>query len=555
MLEALDRSQAIIEFDLTGKILRANENFCLAMGYRPDEIIGQHHRMFVKPEEAASPEYVQFWSGLASGTYEQRQYKRVGKNGREVWIVASYNPVFRGKKPYKVVKIASDITQAKQASLENKGKIEAISRAQAVIEFEPDGTILTANSNFLDTVGYRLDEIAGRHHRMFCDKDYVQSFEYSEFWKKLAKGEFLSDQFARITKSGEKIHIQATYNPIFDDEGKVFKVVKFAVDITGRVKAVETLGAALERLADCNIRMTLDDPFIPEFDKLRNDFNTSIGKFQEVLAQVLVETGGLNSNSQDMNDAASSLSVRTVQQKAALEHTSAALDQIVATMQQATERTQETRSLVQDARKAAIESVSVVGATVSAMERIEKASSEISKITGVIDEIAFQTNLLALNAGVEAARAGEAGKGFAVVAQEVRELAQRSSRAAKEISQLINNSNNEVKEGVRLVGATGEALENIENFVVSIDNNVDAIATAAVGQATSLNEIRSAVQQLDAMTQQNADMVGKTSYISQALATGAAKLAELVNTFKLNRRKAIREPGSSAANATPRRAA
>lgn len=185
------------------------------------------------------------------------------------------------------------------------------------------------------------------------------------------------------------------------------------------------------------------------------------------------------------------------------------------------------------------------------MDRIETASKEISSIIDVIDEIAFQTNLLALNAGVEAARAGEAGKGFAVVAQEVRELAQRSAQAAKEISGLIANSTKEVKEGVRLVGETGNALKHIEEFVQSIDTNVEAISIAASEQSTSLSEINSAVNSLDQMTQQNAGMVSSMSAIAAALANGAADLEHLVARFKLNRRKWIREPGSDAATRGP----
>ncbi|WP_337181864.1 methyl-accepting chemotaxis protein [Shinella sp.] len=317
---------------------------------------------------------------------------------------------------------------------------------------------------------------------------------------------------------------------------------------------VRELGAGLARLADCNIRMTIDEPFPGDFEQLRRDFNESIATFQATLVEVLQQTNALQENGQEMRQAADNLAKRTEQQAAALEETSAALVEVAATVNASAERTQETRDLVREAKASALRSGDVVRDAVDAMHRIETASTEINQIIGVIDEIAFQTNLLALNAGVEAARAGDAGKGFAVVAQEVRELAQRSAKAAKEIKGLIANSASEVSAGVQLVGDTGKALERIGTFVAEIDENMDAIATAATEQSAGLQQISAAVNSIDEMTQQNAAMVEETTAISHTLAEEASLLASLVGRFKLNRRGAIREPGSAASKGAWRRA-
>ncbi|MBC2774054.1 PAS domain-containing methyl-accepting chemotaxis protein [Rhizobium sp. AQ_MP] len=541
ILNALDNSQAIIEFDLEGRILHANENFLKAIGYQLSEIVGQHHRMFVTPAEAGSEDYRQFWRNLAAGNFDQRQYKRVAKGGREIWIEATYNPVLKGGRPHKVVKFATDITAMKLKSLDAEGKLAALDRAQAIIEFTPTGEILHANENFLGAMGYTLSEIVGRHHSIFCDRDYAASAEYRNFWKGLSEGRFVADQFTRFGKGGKRVHIQASYNPIMDTDGKVLKVVKFASDVTERIRVIEELGAGLGRLADSNIRMTLDDPFTAEFEPLRRDFNASIGAFQRTLSGVLDQTHDLARNGSAMRTSAEQLSDRTHQQVVALEQTASALSEATRKLKAATEETRETRQIATEARAAATSSVAVVRDTVSAMQRIEGASNEIGKIIGVIDEIAFQTNLLALNAGVEAARAGEAGKGFAVVAQEVRELAQRSANAAKEIKTLVNTSANEVQEGVRLVGETGRALQEIENFVSAIDQNVSRIATSATEETAALEAINGAVSEVDSMTKANAAMVAHSTEISRAVSEGAAVLADLVNSFKLNRRGEIRE--------------
>lgn len=240
-MNAISRAQAVIEFELDGTILTANDNFLQTVGYTLEEIQGQHHSMFCEAAYADSPKYKKFWKDLAKGEFSAGEFKRLGKDGSQIWINASYNPIFDADgQPTKVVKFASDITGEKIRSAEQDGKMDAISRAQAVIEFSLDGTILTANDNFLQTVGYSLDEIQGQHHRIFCESSYVETTEYKSFWVTLAQGEFSAGEFKRLSKDGSEVWINASYNPIFDADGKPVKVVKFASNITEQVKLRKT---------------------------------------------------------------------------------------------------------------------------------------------------------------------------------------------------------------------------------------------------------------------------------------------------------------------------
>ena len=245
-LSAISKAQAVIEFSLDGKILQANDNFLNALGYTLPEIQGQHHGIFVDPEHRASLEYRLFWEKLGRGEFDAGEYKRIGKGGKEIWIQASYNPIMdMHGKPFKVVKYATDITAVKMLAANFSGQINAINKAQAVIEFSMDGTITCANDNFLKTTGYTLAEVKGQHHGMFVDPDYRAGMDYRLFWEKLGRGEFDAGEYRRIGKGGKEVWIQASYNPIMDMNGKPFKVVKYATDITAQVNAANMLKQAV----------------------------------------------------------------------------------------------------------------------------------------------------------------------------------------------------------------------------------------------------------------------------------------------------------------------
>ena len=232
-LAAISKAQAIIEFNLDGTIITANDNFLNVLGYKIEEIRGKHHSMFVEPAFKESSEYKQFWRDLNAGKFQAAEYKRIGKGGKEVWIQASYNPIFDlNGQPFKVVKFATDVTATKLKNADFEGQLAAISKAQAVIEFNLDGTVLAANENFLKVLGYSLEEIKGKHHSMFVEPGYKESAEYKNFWRDLNAGKFQAAEYKRIGKGGKEVWIQASYNPIFDLNGRPFKVVKYATDIT-----------------------------------------------------------------------------------------------------------------------------------------------------------------------------------------------------------------------------------------------------------------------------------------------------------------------------------
>ncbi|NIZ01504.1 methyl-accepting chemotaxis protein [Thalassospira lucentensis] len=240
-IAAIGKSQAVIEFDMDGTILSANQNFLDAVGYQLDEIVGKHHRIFVGREYANSAEYEQFWKTLRAGNYTTGEYQRFGKNNKEVWIQASYNPIMDlNGRPFKVVKYAADITQDKLRAADYAGQIAAIGKSQAVIEFDMDGTIIDANENFLNAMGYTLADLKGNNHSMCVMPEYAQSDEYAAFWAALRRGEYQTGEFKRMGRGGKEVWISASYNPVFDMNGRPFKVVKYATDVTKQVMTRHT---------------------------------------------------------------------------------------------------------------------------------------------------------------------------------------------------------------------------------------------------------------------------------------------------------------------------
>jgi methyl-accepting chemotaxis protein len=548
-LDAIGTSFGIITFAPDGTIIDANENFRRLMEYGAAEIVGRHHSMFLSAAERDAPAYAEFWQRLRGGAFCSGEFRRIAKSGHDVWLRASYVPVRNGRgKVVKVVKVALDITAEKQAAAENESLLGAISRSQAVIKFALDGTILDANDNFLHLMGYERGEVVGRKHSIFADPAYAASHEYQAFWERLRRGEFLSAEFERVGKGGRHVWLQATYNPVYDAEGKVTKVVKFAVDLTERMAEVGLVGDALERVSEGDLTASVDRELIPSLDKLRVDFNIAARRLAESVNGVRQSTDEISLGVTEIAQATEDLSGRTEQQASTLEETSSVLDSVTTGIRRTADNASKAARAVDATNEAARKSHSIVGEAVVAMNRIETSAREIDQIIGLIDEMAFQTNLLALNAGVEAARAGDAGRGFAVVASEVRALAHRSADAAKSIKQLIARSSEQVGNGVRLVGETGTALDTILGHVTDLHGIVGEMATAAAEQAGSLAEINAATGQMNQAVQQNAAMVEQTSAATHSLREEISRLAGRVSGF----RTALAAPAHPSSAPTPR---
>jgi methyl-accepting chemotaxis protein len=484
MLRALNQSQAIIEFKLDGTIITANENFLKAMGYTLSEVKGKHHSMFVEPAYKASAEYKQFWEKLNRGEFQSAQYKRVGKGGKEVWIEASYNPILdRRGRPYKVVKFATDVSAEKAIYADLAGKVEAIGRSQAVIEFEMDGTIITANENFLSVLGYRLEEIKGKHHSMFVAPGYKESAEYKQFWAKLNAGEFQAAQYKRIGKGGKEVWIEASYNPVRDLNGKLSKVVKFATDLSKRKEQ----NAALAR-----------------------DFESGV--------KTLVTA--VSSSASNMEATAQSLA-------AAAEQTSKQSSTVAST-------SEELAASVNEISRQIAEASRVIGSAVSEAQRSEtmvgsliEAATKIGDVSKLINDIASQTNLLALNATIEAARAGDAGKGFAVVANEVKSLASQTAKATEEIEQQIKGIQNSSQ-------STATGIREITKIIAQVSEISTSISGAIEEQSAATREVS---QNISGVTQAAGDTGRNSTTVlneAQSLSKQATSLGEQVDRFLLN---------------------
>ncbi len=545
-VEAIGKSQAVIEFNLDGTIITANDNFLNALGYTLNEVKGKHHKMFVEDSYGRSPAYTDFWARLNRGEYVADEFKRIGKGGKEVWIQASYNPILDlSGRPFKVVKFATDVTEQKLKNADYEGQLAAIGKSNAVIEFNMDGTIITANDNFLNALGgYSLNEVKGKHHRMFVESSYTRSSEYADFWRKLNNGEFFVGTFTRIDKRGKEVFIQASYNPILDLNGKPYKVVKYALDMTEVIRAIKSMAAG-----DLAIRCdeSVDNGGLTaEINKALNNLNSVLGQINQGSDVVAKSSNLLQKKVEDMKRNSTEVATaiaqmakgaqdqaqRTDESSKLVNHVMVSANEMekkANTINKAAERGLESSNQGMKTVKVLVENMTGIkesaGQTSQSIGVLTKRTEEIGRTLNVITDIAGQTNLLALNAAIEAARAGDAGRGFAVVAEEIRKLAEDSRKSAVEIEKIIGDVQKDTT-------AAGKAIDTMEASVK--EGNKSSVEVEKIFQeiSKSSDETFGASKEIQAATFTQKESIGSVVKnieqivtVSEETAAGAQQVA------------------------------
>ncbi|CAO3436647.1 PAS domain S-box protein [Azospirillum endophyticum] len=543
-LDALNRSQAVIEFKLDGTVVDANRNFLEAMGYSLAEVKGRPHSMFVDPDHARSEEYRTFWSNLRAGHFQSAEFRRVTRSGREIWLRATYNPIFGfDGRPTGIIKFATVITDEKLKATDAEGKLAAIDRSQAVIEFGMDGTIQQANACFLDLMGYRLDEVQGRHHRIFLNEVDAADPEYTAFWNRLRQGEHQSGEFRRLTKGGGEVWIQATYTPILDPAGRPWKVVKFAMDVTEQRRCNTDYRAQIEALnrSQAVIQFRTDGTILDANENFLNALGYGLDEvvgrnhsmfvfpeqrdtaeyrdFWKVLRSGQYHTSLYRRRAKDGSEIWINASYNPVISdrgevvkvvKFASNVTKMirtrlkSIDFAKETTQKVAEVSQSVEQMCNSATRISadiLKSREVVdeidrrtAVADTATGRLNEAAAAMDGVAKFIDAIASQIKLLSLNATIEAARAGEAGRGFAVVATEVKSLAEQTSGATERIGVEIVAMQEVVRQVVDALGGIAKSVDSVKSTVHGVTAGAEEQMSLTAGVVSNMRQAQDGVE-------------------------------------------------------------
>lgn len=673
-MRAINSTSAFVEFSLDGKITRANDIFLQTMRYELNEIEGKHHQLFCDPDYARTREYENFWNDLRRGIPQSGEYKRVNKHGEDVWLLANYTPVMdNAGNPVKIIKLATDITETKINNANYEGQLTAVNKSYAVIEFDLKGNVLTANQNFLDAVGYSMNEIKGAHHRLFCESEYVASNAYRVFWEDLNAGKFHADTYKRIGKNGREVYIQATYNPIFDIDGKPYKVVKYATNITDFTVALNAVSKFVSELkqgnfdaeldiqakgnigqmikdnlslkltlkeiigeinnvvkqageeGNLNARLNIDNAngawkglvdslntllqsiaepmlefnsIITEMAKgdlthsfkmhangdiknMANSLNTAISNLNVLLGnigsnadivsesteQMLKKSEDINRSTAEVSSAITQMAQGAQDQASQTDASSRLVNQVKLSADEMEHKAGIINKTAEEGKKNSETGLKTMKDLVENMDNISSSANltsesigvlteraeEIGRTLNVITDIAAQTNLLALNAAIEAARAGDAGRGFAVVADEIRKLAENSRKSAVEIEKIISDVQKDTQAATKAIETMGlsvgngnKATKEAEGIFLEISKSSEdtfvfseEIKKASAQQKESIESVVSNIEQIvvvaeqtAAGSQQVAGSAQKLNINMSDISSSSNRLSEIANELK-----------------------
>ena len=477
--KAIERSQAIVEFTADGILTHANKKFCDIVGYRLSEIQNRHHRIFVHKDYANSNAYQKFWRNLAAGEYFQDEYQCFGKNNKEIWLQASYNPILdENGKVQKIVTSATDVTKQKQHNIYHTSQIQSLKTALVMVEYSPDGIILDANENFCTLLGYRLFEVKGQQHSVFFDKDSIFNLEYNDFWQALLSGQYMQGQYKYHGNDEKEIWLQSSYNPIFDMNGDVISIVEYAMDITDKVTTHNENNIIIQKA-------------ISTIEKLSNS--------------ILIRNNMLSQHNDQLSDTDTKLSenIKNALSEDVIHHISGVYQH-------------------------AEENKEVMDQAIHAMEMLEKNAERINTIVNIVDTIASQTNLLALNASIEAAKAGDVGKNFSVVASEVHSLASQCFGAASDIKKVTTISNAQIADSVSLVRKSAMALMNIVQSVNDISNTISNMSYQAQVESLNIQDITKAIDDIDSIAEKKSYLFDENMVSAKHLSGALRNLLMLI---------------------------